>query len=192
MIQPVRNNFNGIGFVSTGYTLKQKVMTQKEFSETISFHASSLRSHALNFTRDPEDANDLLQETLLKATRFVSKFEDGTNIKGWLFVIMKNTFINNYKKTLKTRDRTVQEEEITSANLYHSATTNGSEGSFAMQDINLALAMLPEKYSVPFIRYFEGYKYHEIADDMQLPLGTVKTYIHEARILLKKYLKQYR
>jgi RNA polymerase sigma-70 factor (ECF subfamily) len=166
-------------------------MTQKEFSETISLHTPSLRSHALNFTRDTEDANDLLQETLLKATRFVSKFEDGTNIKGWLFVIMKNTFINNYKKSLKTRDLTVQEEEITSANLHYSASTNSSVGSFILQDINLALAMLPEKYSVPFIRYFEGYKYHEIAEELQLPLGTVKTYIHEARILLKKYLKQY-
>jgi len=180
-----------MAFVIYDYTLKQKPMTQKEFSDTISFHSHSLRSHALNFTKDQEDANDLLQETLLKATRFVSKFEDGTNIKGWLFVIMKNTFINNYKKNQKIRDRTVQEEEITSANLHYSATTNGSVGSFAMQDINLALSMLPKKYAAPFIRYFEGYKYHEIADEMQLPLGTVKTYIHEARILLKKYLKQY-
>ena len=167
-------------------------MTQKEFSETIGMHASSLKSHALNFTKDPEDANDLMQETLLKATRFVSKFEDGTNIKGWLFVIMRNTFINNYKKNLKTRDRTVQEEDITSAHLHYSASTNGSVGSFAMQDISRALSMLPKKYSVPFIRYFEGYKYHEIAEEMQLPLGTVKTYIHEARIQLKKYLKQYK
>lgn len=166
-------------------------MTNKEFSDSINIHTSSLRSHALNFTRDPEDANDLLQETLLKATRFFSKFEDGTNIKGWLFVIMKNTFINNYRKGQKSRERTVQEAEITSANLHYSATTNGSVGSFAMQDIKKALGSLPEKYSVPFIRYFEGYKYHEIADELQIPLGTVKTYIHEARVLLKKQLKQY-
>jgi len=180
-----------MGFVLIGYTLKQKLMTQKEFSDCITIHTSSLRLHALNFTRDPEDANDLLQETLLKATRFFSKFEDGTNIKGWLFVIMKNTFINNYRKEQKSRERTVQEAEITSANLHFSATTNGSVGSFAMQDISKALCTLPDKYSVPFIRYFEGYKYHEIADELQIPLGTVKTYIHEARILLKKHLKQY-
>ena len=167
-------------------------MTQKEFSETISLHAPSLRSHALNFTKNPEDANDLMQETLLKATRFASRFEDGTNMKGWLFVIMKNTFINNYKKNQKTRDNTVQEDEITSANLRYSATTNDSVGSFAMQDIKLALAQLPQKYAVPFIRYFEGYKYHEIAAELVIPLGTVKTYIHEARILLKKYLRQYK
>ncbi|MFC3561126.1 RNA polymerase sigma factor [Pedobacter jamesrossensis] len=167
-------------------------MTQKEFSETINFHSSSLRLHALNFTKDPEDANDLLQDTLLKATRFVSKFEDGTNIKGWLFVIMRNTFINNYRKCLKTREHITQEEEITYANLFHSAETNGSVGNFAIQDIKRALDLLPEKYSSSFIRYFEGYKYHEIADQMQIPLGTVKTYIHEARLLLKKHLKQYR
>jgi len=70
-------------------------------------------------------------------------------------------------------------------------TTNGSEGNFALQDINRALALLPKKYSAPFIRYFEGYRYHEVADEMLIPLGTVKPYIHEARILLKKYLKQY-
>ncbi len=166
-------------------------MTQKEFSETIRFHTSSLRSHALYFTKDPEDANDLLQETLLKATRYVSKFEDGTNIKGWLFVIMKNTFINNYKKNLKTRNRIVQEEDITPANLYYSACNNDSIVSFALQDIYLALSILPKKYSIPFIRYFEGYKYQEIADELLLPLGTIKTYIHEARIQLKKCLKQY-
>lgn len=166
-------------------------MTKKEFSETITIHAASLRSQALNFTRDPEDANDLLQETLLKATRFFSKFEDGTNVKGWLFVIMRNTFINNYRKNQKTRDLTIQEEEITSANLHYSATSNSSSGSFAMQDINKALALIPKKYATPFVRYFEGYKYHEIAAEMGLPLGTVKTYIHEARLLLKKHLKQY-
>lgn len=64
-------------------------MTEKEFSENIYIHASSLRSHALNFTHNSEDANDLMQETLLKATRFFSNYEQGTNIKGWLFVIMK-------------------------------------------------------------------------------------------------------
>ncbi|QDW25105.1 RNA polymerase sigma factor [Pedobacter sp. KBS0701] len=167
-------------------------MTQKEFSKTIGQHAASLRSHALNFTRDTDDANDLLQETLLKATRFVSKFEKGTNLKGWLFVIMKNTFLNTYKKNLKIRDRTVQEDEISSAHLYQSATQNGAVSSFAMQDINTALSLLPNKYALPFVKYFEGYKYHEIAEEMDLPLGTVKTYIHEARILLKKYLKQYK
>jgi len=166
-------------------------MTQKEFSKTIGIYASSLRSHALNFTHDPDDANDLMQETLLKATRFFSKFEDGTNLKGWLFVIMKNTFINNYRKNQKTRNLTVQDDEVSAANLHYSATSNGSVGSFAMQDINKALNLIPKKYAAPFVRYFEGYKYHEIADEMQLPLGTVKTYIHEARTLLKRHLKQY-
>lgn len=166
-------------------------MTQNEFSEIISLYADSLHSHALNFTRDQDDANDLLQDTLLKATRFISNFEEGTNIKGWLFVIMKNTFINNYNRSLKRRDKTIQEEEISSANLHHSATSNGAESSFAIQDIQKALKQLPDNYSVPFIRYFEGYKYQEIADELNVPIGTVKTHIHQARIYLKKYLKQY-
>jgi len=105
---------------------------------------------------------------------------------------MKNTFLNNYKKSLKTRNLTVQDDEISSANLYQSAAQNDAIVSFALHDINTALALLPRKYAVPFIRYFEGYKYNEIADQLNLPLGTVKTYIHEARTLLKKHLKQYK
>jgi len=167
-------------------------MTQKEFSETVSQHAASLKPHARNFTRDDDDANDLLQETLLKATSFASKFEDGKNLRGWLFVIMKNTFLNNYKKSLKTRNLTVQDDEISSANLYQSAAQNDAIVSFALHDINTALALLPRTYAVPFIRYFEGYKYNEIVNQLNLPLGTVKTYIHEARTLLKKHLKQYK
>ncbi|UKT64774.1 RNA polymerase sigma factor [Pedobacter mucosus] len=166
-------------------------MTQAEFSEIINLHAESLHSHALHFTKDFDDANDLLQDTLLKATRFISKFEDGTNIKGWLFVIMKNTYINSYNKNLKRRDNTIQEDEISSANLHHSASSNAAVSSFAMQDIQIALKQLPESYAIPFIRYFEGYKYQEIADELCLPIGTVKTHIHQARMQLKKYLKQY-
>lgn len=167
-------------------------MTQKEFNETIGIHAASLTSNAMKFTKDLDDANDLVQDTLLKATRFIDKFEDGTNIRGWLFVIMKNTFINDYKKNLRKQEHVIQDEFITSENLAFSAAANNSTGDFILKDIHIALAQLPEKYSFPFIRYFEGFKYHEIALEMDVPIGTVKTYIHEARIHLKKYLKQYR
>ncbi|KQM78496.1 hypothetical protein ASE74_13410 [Pedobacter sp. Leaf216] len=138
-------------------------MTQYEFSNSINLHAGALRSHALKFTNDIDDANDLLQDTLVKATRFASKFDQGTNIKGWLFVIMRNTFINSYRKQQRHRERVLQVEEISSEQLCTSATTNHAENKFALEDIKNALKKLPTTYSVPFIKYFEGYKYQNTA-----------------------------
>ncbi|MDN3588384.1 RNA polymerase sigma factor [Pedobacter aquatilis] len=166
-------------------------MTTLEFNHIINAHAVSLRLHALKFTNDVEDANDLVQDTLLKAIRFYNNFQEGTNIKGWLFVIMRNTFINNYRRISKTRTLITQTDEISSSSLMHSSTKNDAVGKFVVGDINKALASLPEAYHTPFIKYFEGYKYHEIADMLQIPLGTVKTRIFVAREMLKKYLKTY-
>jgi RNA polymerase sigma factor (sigma-70 family) len=166
-------------------------MTQAEFAHSVNLFSGTLRLHALNFTKDPNDADDLLQDTLIKATRFANDFNQGTNIKGWLFVIMRNTFINSYRKGQRHRDRIVQVEEISPANLSQSAASNHAESKFAMEDIKNALNRLPSAYSMAFIRYFEGYRYHEIAQELSIPLGTVKTHIHQARSLLKKQLRQY-
>jgi len=167
-------------------------MTKFEFTNSIDLHAGALRSHALKFTNDIDDANDLLQDTLVKATRFAERFDQGTNIKGWLFVIMRNTFINRYRKQQRERERILQVEEISSEQLCTNAITNRAENKFAMEDIKNALKKLPAMYSVPFIKYFEGYKYQEIASELNIPVGTVKTHIHQARLSLKKSLKQYR
>jgi len=166
-------------------------MTTVEFNTLVNTHSTSLKLHALKFTNDVEDANDLVQDTLVKAIRFYENFKEGTNLKGWLFVIMRNTFINNYRKIAKTRTVITQTDEISSGNLMYSATGNDAVGKFVVGDIHKALAQLPEVYYTPFIRYFEGYKYHEIAEDLQIPLGTVKTRIFVARDMLKKYLKTY-
>ena len=166
-------------------------MTTFEFNNLVNAHSVSLKSHALKFTNDVEDANDLVQDTLVKAIRFYENFQEGTNLKGWLFVIMRNTFINNYRRIAKTRSVITQTDEISSANLAHSATRNNAEGKFIVGDINKALESLPEAYHTPFVRYFEGYKYHEIAEMLQIPLGTVKTRIFVAREMLKKFLKTY-
>jgi len=166
-------------------------MTENEFSISVKTHAKSLISHALKFTKDLDDANDLVQDTLVKATRFAYRCDYQTNTKVWLFVIMRNTFINNYHKNVRHRSRVVREDEVSAGQMTYSAAANGAETSFAMDDIKKALNSLPQIYSVPFIRYFEGYKYQEIADELNLPLGTVKTYIHHARLRLKKLLKQY-
>ncbi|RLJ72600.1 RNA polymerase sigma factor [Pedobacter alluvionis] len=93
-------------------------MKQYEFTNNIKLHAGALRSHALKFTNDIDDANDLLQDTLVKATRFAAKFDQRANIKGWLFIIMRNTFISRYRKQQRERERVLQVEEISSATLY--------------------------------------------------------------------------
>jgi len=166
-------------------------MNQNDFSFAASAHSSSLMSHALKFTNNEDDAKDLVQETLIKGIRFCHKFDEHTNIKGWLYVIMRNTFINFYRKEKRISGTIGTEEEISSAHLMSSATRNGSIGEFIKADIQKALQSIKKEYSYPFIRYFEGYRYEEIATELKLPLGTVKTHIHQARLLLKKYLKKY-
>ena len=104
---------------------------------------------------------------------------------------MKNTFINNYRRFVKISSFVTKSDEISSANLVFSSTKNQGESKFIMDDIKLALSKLPEEYFVPFSMYFEGFKYHEIADHLEIPIGTVKTRIHVARKLLKKSLRPY-
>jgi len=166
-------------------------MTKIEFNTMVMRQAASLKMYALHFTHDADDANDLVQDTLLKAITYYNKFKEGTNLKGWLYTIMKNTFINNYRRFIKISSFVTKSDEISSANLVFSSTKNQGESKFIMDDIKSALNKLPEEYYVPFSMYFEGYKYHEIADHLEIPIGTVKTRIHVARKLLKKSLKPY-
>ncbi|PRD55785.1 RNA polymerase sigma factor [Sphingobacterium gobiense] len=167
-------------------------MNRIEFNTLVIRQSESLKAYARNFTRDQDDANDLVQDTLLKAVTYFKNFKEGTNLKGWLYTIMKNTFINNYRRVVKTNSFITKEEEITSANLVVSATKNRGENKFVMEDINHALSSLSEDYYVPFTMYFEGYKYHEISDHLNIPIGTVKTRIHVARKVMKKTLNTYK
>ncbi|MGA9649322.1 RNA polymerase sigma factor [Pedobacter sp.] len=162
-----------------------------DFTEAAQRLKPQLYSHAFHFTRDEDDAKDLLQETLMKGVRFCHRFDNGTNLKGWLYVIMKNTFYNSILKS-KRRSEVISSEELDSPNLMLSSTKNLSEGKFAIEDINKAMSALRQEYRMAFQRYFEGYKYEEIAGELNIPLGTVKTYIFQARTELKKYLKMYR
>ncbi|HEY1009925.1 MAG: RNA polymerase sigma factor [Daejeonella sp.] len=166
-------------------------MDTLEFNSVVTSQRNSLALFALHFTHDPDDANDLVQDTMLKAITYYTKFKDGTNIKGWLYTIMKNTFINNYRKLVRTNTFIVRADDISDANLSYAPAKNLAEPKFIMEDLQAALSKLPEAYYVPFTMYFEGYHYYEIADHLKIPLGTVKTRIHVARQLMKKYLKTY-
>ncbi|MFT6849314.1 MAG: RNA polymerase sigma factor (sigma-70 family) [Sphingobacteriales bacterium] len=166
-------------------------MTKIEFSYQVTQQSDYLRLYALQFTKNMEDANDLVQETMLKAFTYYKKFREGTNLKGWLYTIMKNTFINNYRRITKINKVITQDEEISMPNLVMSSTKNGGEAKFIMDDIQTAIDNLSDDYKVPFMMFFNGYKYHEIADYLQIPIGTVKTRIHVARKRLKDELNTY-
>ena len=166
-------------------------MDKIEFNTKVVQEVNSLNSYALYFTRDEENAHDLVQDTMLKAFSYYNKFKSGTNLQAWLYTILKNTFINYYRRKVKTNSIILKSDTISSSDLYKSSLRNGAEGKFVMDDIEHALSKLSEEYYSPFSMYYEGYKYHEIADYFQIPIGTVKSRIHVARQQLKKKLKSY-
>ncbi|WP_158798927.1 sigma-70 family RNA polymerase sigma factor [Pedobacter sp. L105] len=167
-------------------------MENLSFNNRLFDEKPSLQNHAIKFTQNLDDANDLVQETLLKALRYSGLFTEGTNLRGWLYTIMKNTFINGYRKEVKYKHLVDTDEELKSYQLFKSASSNRAEGKFIAEDIYKALAKLEDQYCVPFMKYFEGFKYHEIAAELAIPIGTVKTRIYIARQLLKKNLTMYK
>ena len=154
-------------------------------------NADFFKSFAVNLTKDSEAANDLYQETLYKALANQEKYNVGTNIKAWLFTIMRNIFINDYRR--KAKQKTVFDNSANDylINLKQASVSNAAESSLRMKEITEAIHQLPEIFKTPFRLYFDGYKYQEIADVLAEPLGTVKSRIHFARKLLKERLTRY-
>lgn len=170
---------------------KLKQMTNFEFSHKVNLHYSPLRGYALKLTQDHEDANDLVQETMLKAFKNKDKFEEGTNLKGWLYTIMKNIFINNYRRMVKGNIFTDDTEGQFYINQASFTDKNEGERNLVMKEINTAIGELADNLKIPFLMSFEGYKYEEIAEQLNVPLGTVKIRIHVARQRLMERLKDY-
>ncbi|MBT30141.1 MAG: RNA polymerase subunit sigma [Thalassobius sp.] len=166
-------------------------MTALEFSYSLSQMTTSLKPFALKLTKDHEEANDLLQETMLKAYTNRDKFAEGTNLKAWLYTIMKNTFITNYQRLVRRNTFIDSTDNLHYINSTENITQNLAYSSFAMNDMNRAIQALDEAYKVPFMMHFRGFKYHEIADRLGIPIGTVKNRIHIARKELKGKLKVY-
>ena len=166
-------------------------MSNLEFNEMLLTNADFLKPFAINLTRDTEAANDLYQETLYKALANKEKYNVGTNIKAWLFTIMRNIFINDYRRKAKQKtifDSTPNDYLI---NLKQSSIANAAESDMRMKEINKAIQELPEIFKTPFLLYFDGYKYNEIAELLHEPLGTIKSRIHFARKLLKEQISRF-
>ncbi|MBV6645484.1 MAG: RNA polymerase sigma factor [Cyclobacteriaceae bacterium] len=166
-------------------------MTALEFSYRIDQLTSALKPFAMKLTKDYEDANDLLQETILKAFTNREKFSEGTNLKAWMYTIMKNTFITNYQRMMRRNTFIDTTENLHFLNSKESTTSNASQSDFVMKDINRAIGKLQDTYKDPFMMHFRGFKYHEIAERLNIPIGTVKNRIHIARKELKNKLSVY-
>ncbi len=166
-------------------------MTQIEFNHKVKDLYKPLRNFALKLTRNLEDATDLTQETMLKAFSNHDKFREGTNMKAWLYTIMKNIFINNYRRQMNSQIVSDDTENQYYINSHSQRTGNLGERSMILKDIQNAISSLSYNLRIPFVMAFQGYKYEEIAQHMKVPLGTVKIRIHNARKKLKVRLIDY-
>ncbi len=168
-----------------------KANIQKPFRTKILENQLALHNYAKQLTRDTDRASDLVQETLLKAMRYESKFEEGTNLKGWLFTIMKNSFINDYRRNIKRNTFLDYTDNSFYLDSSPSKVINSGEMRFIRHDLEIAIERLPTDLKYTFKRNLEGYKYHEIAEELDIPIGTVKTRIFVARRTLRKMLTEY-
>jgi RNA polymerase sigma-70 factor (ECF subfamily) len=175
-----------------------KTTKQQEFEVEALPHAELLYNYALRMTNNSADADDLVQETFLKAFRFWDKYEKGTNIRAWLFRIMKNSYINRYRRESKEPD-TVDYDEV--QNFYNSIRGGTAEtsdlqesvfGQLLDDNVATAIAHLPEDFrTVVILCDIEGLTYEEIAEFLAVPLGTVRSRLHRGRSLLRSELMSY-
>ena len=166
-------------------------MSAAEFNELLLHNADPLKPFAVSLTHDQETAKDLFQETLYKALANQDKYSTGTNISAWLFTIMRNIFINEYRRKVKQRTIFDNSTNETSINPGKIIISSRGEHSLQLKEIHKAIYQLPQIFKIPFLLYFEGYRYHEISGSLNEPLGTIKSRIHFARKLLKKQLSQH-
>lgn len=156
-----------------------------EFSHKVYGLRNSLQAFAYSLTKNTEDARDLLQDTTCRALTHQDKFQEGTNLKAWMMTIMRNVFINHYRKKQKAFSTVELSETLSVHNSSHHAVGNSAEGSILLTEVSVMLANLEDEIRIPFAMHFEGYSYQEIADTLNLPLGTVKSRIFFARKALK-------
>lgn len=152
----------------------------------------NLMSFAYQLTSNRETAEDLVQDTTLKVLDNEEKYVDNVNFKGWVMTIMRNIFINNYRRQVRSATIIDTTEDLYHLNISQESGLENPEGTFATKEITKAINSFTDEYKVPFSMYVAGYKYSEIAEHMNLPLGTVKSRIFFARKRLQEALKDYR
>ena len=156
-------------------------MTTNEFNSRLVSMEGNLRNYARTLTRNEEDANDLVQETFLKVLENQEKFDTGTNLKAWTFTIMKNTFINSYRRSKRSNEIVDTSEELYLHNLNAPDSTEKPDDALHAEEIRNSIRKLTPEHRESFQMYNDGYKYKEIADRLGLSIGTVKSRIFFGR-----------
>jgi RNA polymerase sigma-70 factor (ECF subfamily) len=167
-------------------------MRSAEFTQNLLGMQTELHRFAMKLTADREEADDLLQETSLKALDNEEKYTPDTNFKGWMYTIMRNIFINNYRKIVRDQTFVDQTDNLYHLNLPQDSGFESTEGNYDLKEIRKIVNALPKEYRVPFSMYVSGFKYREIAVKLALPIGTVKSRIFFTRQRLQKELKDFR
>ena len=163
-------------------------MSQLEFYDRFDQMTNLLQSFAYNLTKNGEDAKDLYQETAFRAITNREKFRPGTNFKAWLFTIMKNIFINNYRKKVKANTILDNTDNLYYINSGNRTSGNNADSSMMVKELTAMIEELDDSIRVPFLMHYQGFKYQEIADHLNLPLGTVKSRIFFARKEMKRQI----
>lgn len=163
------------------------------FEQNLLSLQGNMYNFALSLTADTTKAEDLLQDTSLKVLNNKKMYRENTNFKGWVFTVMRNLFINDYHRTVRTRDIFDANADITYLGAHSdSEGLSTPDRALSLTEINQAINDLEDEYRSPFSMYLEGYKYKEIAQTMDLPIGTVKSRIYFARKKLQESLHEYR
>lgn len=165
--------------------------TSEKLIERALGYDHGLRQYAYSLTLNQDDANDLLQDTYLKVLQNSEHYRDDTNLKAWIYTIMKNTFINNYRRKQRSKIVVEQREDLYHLNNFVSSPSDSADMNFYVKDINEKILEKKEDQRKPFEMFLDGYKYQEIADEMNISIGTVKSRIFFTRKKLMEDLKDY-
>lgn len=167
-------------------------MTDLEFTRKLISMESNMERFAMSLIYNREDAKDLLQETYLKALTYKDKFAEFTNLKAWVFTIMKNTFINNYRKSVREKTTFDNTKDFYYLNNFKESQLMQPESEYSLHELTNTVNTLEDKFRVPFLMHTEGFKYKEIAEMLNLKIGTVKSRIFFTRKRLMETLHVYK
>ena len=167
-------------------------MNALQFQKKLLSMQENMMNFALMLTANRDDAQDLMQDTTLKVLDNQEKFVDNINFKGWVLTVMRNIFINNYHKIVRTQTVVDQGVDLYNLDVVNDSGFDSPDGAYLIQEITKAINGLNNELKVPFSMFLSGYKYNEIADKLDVPLGTVKSRIFFARQELQKVLKDFR
>ena len=165
-------------------------MTAIEFNHHLTILESALERFAISLTSNREDARDLVQETYLKALTYREKFTDSSNLKAWVYTIMKNSFINNYRRSVRQRTTFDNTKDMYYLNNKDHSEDYNPASSFSAKEIQSHIDNLQDEFRVPFKMHQEGYKYREIAEELDLNIGTVKSRIFFSRKKLMEAMEE--